>query len=413
MNKRVVIAIVVVVVLGALIISPLGLGIIGGDDSASGGNEADSGGSEDLSNTDNETNDENLEELVNEVDEEEAVQMYEEWLSGPGLTSEFYDPVDDDTPLPPGVGQYLKTEEFRKNTISTASNEPFVFNFYREGTNLDDDELTYAGAKVDPTEGEGIIQTVEEDGDVSRTYFSGRNAVRQTVTFENNGRNDETAIVNNQSVEQPSAEEYVLIDELLTAVEHGSFQPAGYTVIEEDQITVLQSEFANEGDVLASQIEPGAELLSYGGEVHLDEFGSLLQASITFVYETPDGEQHVRSIAAEMKYGPVDTSQPGWVPEEPLTQPSGNEVELIDNQYLRVQPEEPISEGAEVELSTATGTYTTTLPSVGVDETLYLYLEDGKLQAEKTAPDTEEYIGVDYSLFIFDTDGTLVLSHES
>jgi hypothetical protein len=404
-RKKILLGAILVVGVAVLIASPLVLGLFGDD---TGGNTSD-GSTDGESDGDSAVTNESEEEISEEVKEqkEEIQQNISQRYNGPAVSEEFIKPIRDNTTLPPGIDNFLDADDLRRNTLATASEDSFVYNFYRAGSDLDG-AASFIGARYNANTGKGKYQIFKGDDSLRRWYFTNETGFKQTIQKES----EDSFSTENVSVDSPPVDKFLRIDELMTYIRPAGYKPINYTMVNNHQITILQPDVMDDTSNLESHLG-ASEILSYEGEVQVDEYGSLIAASITIIYEDRDGEQQVRSIEAGLTYGDLTIDKPSWVTDSILNQASGDTVELIDSQYFRIQPREnPIPANATLELSTATDQYTIELPEVEIGEVIYISLQDGELVATRAAPDTDEFIGVDYSLLVLDTDGQLIISDE-
>lgn len=406
--------VVVVAVIVAVVASPLVLGLFGQTDSTNGNQDKSEGSPSapsDPSATPEVFEDVDGSELKERVDQDPS-NIYEGRYTGPGAAPQYFEPMEE-APHgnPPGVNRYLDHSDLQENTIARASEESFVFNVYISGSDYDGPD--FFGTKYDAQKQRGESTLVYTNEQHLRQYWEQDAAMEQNVTFKNQR---EDIFVENQTISSPSAQDYLRFNRLKPFLMPGAFEPINYTMVNGHQVTVMQAAFSDaEGEqVLIDYLDDAVEIKGYGGEIHLDEHGSLLEASVTVVYETVDGNEEVIVVNAEMIYGDVNVSKPSWASEEALYQPSSDVVEMVENQYIRIQPEsESIPEGSTLELSTATDQWAVTMPHVEVGETVYISIQENQLNITTSPPDPEEYIGVDYSVLIVDTEGELIISEEN
>jgi len=404
--RAILIAIVVIAaVIGAAFV--LGVGPFAGD----GDQTQQNNSGEDTETTiepDQSTDTQEIDPTEN-VTVEEVRQMYEERYKGPGDVPQFYNDMETLDTRPPGVSDRLDYSTTARRTLAETANSSFAWNFYQVESNPTEGIVSHIGSKYNAERSAGLKRIFRAGQTHTRSYSTSDSAVKQTIDLS-------TEETEQQSIASLPTKEYLSVDRLGTFIEPAIYEPVGWTQVNGYDVVVLQADFlgANARERLATQMgRHVAEIKAYGGEVYIGEFGSLLEAEITIIYETRDGETAARVIQSNLVFGETAVEKPSWAEEDTLDQAAGDPVELVNNQYLRLQPEdEKIPANATIELTTPAKKYVTTLPKVDVGEVAYVYLKDNELVASESEPDTDEFIGVDYQMLIIDED-RLVMTADS
>jgi hypothetical protein len=340
----------------------------------------------------------------------EIREQYEERYTGPGDVPEFYNDMESLNNYPPGVHEQLEVEVMIEETVQEMRDHSFAYNLYQMDTTTQQGMVSYVGSKYNAQLDRGLHRVVHAGDSQSRYYSSRNGAVEQFIPLGQNGSKL-------QATNKLTAKDYFRADLVDSFIEPAVWEPVGWTKVNGNTVVVLQTDFIAEPgrrSLANSMGDYADEIKLYGGELYIGESGALLEAQITVVYESQFGGEEGRVFRAETVFGNTNVTEPQWADEEVLEQPTSDPIALVDNKYFRIQPQEnDIPAGTSVQVTTATSYYNITIPGIQTGDVGYIYLDNGELVYGDSEPNTNEYIGFEYSILFLDQEGRLLLSKES
>jgi hypothetical protein len=429
---------VVAVGVVGLLLSPMGLGIIGGDgagetDAAETGGDGSPEESSDAPTTGSGTDsssttefddpedvreanltEEQLAELDVEFSPEEVFGGYDE-ENLPG----YMEPVDANTELPPSFeDDHVDPVKLRQRTFTEAQDPGFTFNYHLSSSGDESGLLLFSGGIYDATEDQGEYTTVAANDRFERVYFREDNAAMQlrnhipAEEYEGDG-----APKTVKSTQRPSMSQVLNFELLEPFLKSLRYEPVAQYELPNTRVTIAQTALQAEDQSLLVEQIPDAESIDVaGGEMHIDETGALLEYRGTVIYQNKSGEQEALSIRATVEYGNhTDIAPPEWASESLLTSP-GVDKQLVlneDENYLLIQPGgRAFESGTEIEVETIFGTKTFEVDRVGRNEALYVYFEDDELTIGRDEPRTLEPIGSEVLVTVTAPNGDLLIAEE-
>jgi hypothetical protein len=341
---------------------------------------------------------------------EEIREQYEERYTGPGDAPEFYNDMESLNEYPPGIHEQLEVDKMIQETVQEMREHSYAFNLYQLDTTTQQGMISYVGSKYNAQLDRGLHRIVRAGDSQTRFYSSRNGAIEQQIPL----RRNKSEL---KSTNQLTAKDYFRSDLVNSFIEPGVWEPTGWTEVNGNTVVVLQTDFiAQPGrqSLANSMGDYVDEIKLYGGELYVGESGALLEAQITVVYENRFGDEEGRTFRTETVFGDTNVTQPNWAEKDVLEQPTSDPIALVDNRYFQIQPQDDdIPAETSVRVMTSTSQYNITIPGIETGDVGFIYLKNGELVYGKSEPETNEYIGFEYSILLIDQEGRLLLSKES